>query len=42
MKDDYALPGSDITSEKPNSSKTGRSLAEVTEQEEPADLGDFE
>jgi DNA ligase D-like protein (predicted 3'-phosphoesterase) len=42
MKDDYAKPGSDITSEKPNSSKTGRSLSEVADQEEPADLGDFE
>ena len=42
MKDEYALVGSDITSESPNSSKTGRSLSEVTEQEEPADLGDFE
>ncbi len=42
MKDDYAKPGSDITSEKPDSSKTGRSLTEVAEQEEPADLGDFE
>ena len=42
MKDDYAKPGSDITSELPNSVKTGRSLAEVAEQEEPADLSDFE
>jgi bifunctional non-homologous end joining protein LigD len=42
MKDDYALPGSDITSKLPNSSKTGRSLEEVAEQEQPADLGDFE
>ncbi len=42
MKDDYALPGSDITSELPKSSKTGRSLEEVAEQEQPADLGDFE
>ena len=42
MKDDYAKPGSDITSEEPNSSKTGRSLSEVAEQEEPSDLGDFE
>ena len=42
MKDDYAKPGSDITAELPNSSKTGRSLSEVSEQEEPADLGDFE
>jgi bifunctional non-homologous end joining protein LigD len=42
MKDEYAEPGSDIVSERPNSSKTGRSLEEVKEQEEPADLGDFE
>jgi bifunctional non-homologous end joining protein LigD len=42
MKDEYALPGSDITSEKPNSSKTGRSLEGVREQEAPADLSDFE
>lgn len=42
MKDDYAKPDSDITSEMPNSSKTSRSLDEVAEQEEPADLGDFE
>ena len=42
MKDDYAQPGSDVTSEKPNSSKTGRSLEEVAKQEKPADLKDFE
>lgn len=42
MKDEHVKPGSDITSEKPNSSKTGRSLKEVEEQEAPADLGDFE
>ena len=42
MKDEYALAGSDITAERPNSSMTGRSLSEVSEQEEPADLGDFE
>ena len=42
MKDEYAMPESDITVESPNSSKTGRSLSEVSEQEEPADLGDFE
>ena len=42
MKDEYADPGSDIISEKPNSSKTGRSLEEVTEQETPSDLSDFE
>ncbi len=41
MKDDYAKPGSDITSEMPNSSKTGRSLGEVAEQEAPSDLEDF-
>jgi len=42
MKDEYAAPETDITVEKPNSSKTGRSLQEVAEQEQPADLGDFE
>ena len=42
MKDDYAKPGSDITKEMPNSSKTGRSLEEVEAEEEPSDLGDFE
>ena len=42
MKDDFAEPESDITVEKPNSSKTGRSLEEVAEQEQPTDLGDFE
>ena len=42
MKDEYAKPGSDIVDERPNSSKTGRSLSEVTEQEEPDDLNDFE
>jgi ATP-dependent DNA ligase len=42
MKDEYAKPGSDITSDQPDSSKTGRSLKQVAEEEEPADLGDFE
>ncbi len=42
MKDEYAEPESDITSEKPDSSKTGRSLAEVAEEEKPSDLSDFE
>lgn len=42
MKDEYAKPGSDITSDQPDSSKTGRSLEQVAEEEEPADLGDFE
>ena len=42
MKDEHAMPESDITVDRPNSSKTGRSLSEVSEQEEPADLGDFE
>lgn len=41
MKDEDAKPGSDIVEEKPNSVKTGRSLDEVAEQEEPADLSDF-
>lgn len=42
MKDEYTKPGTNITAEKPNSSKTGRSLEEVAEQETPADLDDFE
>ena len=41
MKDKYAEPGSDITRELPSSSKTGRSLDEVAEQELPANLDDF-
>lgn len=41
MKDDEARPGSDVLAEMPNSVKTGRSLEEVAEQEEPADLSDF-
>ena len=32
MKDEQALPGSEILSERPNSVKTGRSLKEVEEQ----------
>lgn len=42
MKDDYAEQGSDVLVEKPNSVKTGRSLEEVTEQEEPSDMADFQ
>jgi hypothetical protein len=42
MKDEYAKPGTDITSEMPNSSKTGRSLTEVANQEPPAELDNFE
>ena len=38
MKDEQALPGSEILSERPNSVKTGRSLKEVEEQEEPPTL----
>lgn len=41
MKGAEAKPGSDITEEQPNSVKTGRSLAEVKEEEEPADIEDF-
>ena len=41
MKDEDAKPGSDILKEHPYSVKTGRSLEEVAEQEEPADLKDF-
>jgi DNA ligase D-like protein (predicted 3'-phosphoesterase) len=42
MKDDYAKEGSEITSESPNSSKTGRSLSEVKKQEQITDLDDFQ
>jgi DNA ligase D-like protein (predicted 3'-phosphoesterase) len=42
MKDDFAEPGSDVLSDKPNSVKTGRSLAEVTEQESPSELDAFQ
>ena len=41
MKGDEARPGSDVTKEMPDSVVTGRSLEEVAEQEEPADLSDF-
>jgi hypothetical protein len=40
MKGKEALPGSDITRDRPNSIKTGRSIEELTE-EEPADIKDF-
>ena len=42
MKDEQALRGSEILTERPNSVKTGRSLKEVEEQEEPADLEGFQ
>lgn len=42
MKDEYAEPGSDVLSEKPNSVKTGRSLDEVAEQEDPSEMADFQ
>ena len=38
MKDEFAKPGTDIISEMPNSSQTGRSLIDVAKQESPADL----
>jgi DNA ligase D-like protein (predicted 3'-phosphoesterase) len=41
MKDEYAKPGTDITSDMPNSSKTGRSLTEVTNQEPQVDMDNF-
>jgi DNA ligase D-like protein (predicted 3'-phosphoesterase) len=41
MKGDEARPGSDVTEEMPDSVVTGRSLEEVADQEEPADLSDF-
>lgn len=42
MKDDFAEPGSDVLSDKPNSVKTGRSLEEVTQQEKPSEMADFQ
>jgi bifunctional non-homologous end joining protein LigD len=42
MKDEHALAGSDILSEKPASVKTGRSLSEVSEQEAPSEMADFQ
>ncbi len=42
MKDEYAEPGSDIVSDKPDSVKTGRSLMEVSEQETPSEMSDFQ
>ena len=42
MMDDQALPGSEILTERPYSVKTGRSLKEVEEQEEPADIEGFQ
>ena len=41
MKGEEAEPGSDITETKPNSVKTQRSLKEVREEEEPADIEKF-
>jgi hypothetical protein len=41
MKGEEAEPGSDITESKPNSVKTQRSLEEVREEEEPADIEKF-
>ncbi len=41
MKDEHALAGSDILSEKPASVKTGRSLSEVSEQEAPSEMADI-
>jgi DNA ligase D-like protein (predicted 3'-phosphoesterase) len=42
MKDEHALGGSDILSEKPDSVKTGRSLSEVAEEESPSVIADFQ
>ena len=42
MKDEHAVAGSDILSEKPDSVKTGRSLSEVSEQEAPSEMADFQ
>jgi bifunctional non-homologous end joining protein LigD len=41
MKDGEARPGSDVAEEMPDSVLTGRSLEQVAEDEEPADLEDF-
>jgi bifunctional non-homologous end joining protein LigD len=41
MKDGEARPGSDVAEEMPGSVLTGRSLEQVAEDEEPADLEDF-
>jgi DNA ligase D-like protein (predicted 3'-phosphoesterase) len=41
MKDGEARPGSDVAEEMPDSVLTGRSLEQVAEEEEPADLEDF-
>jgi len=41
MKGDEARPGSNVVEEMPDSVLTRRSLEEVAEQEEPADLSDF-
>ncbi|MCW4048964.1 MAG: DNA ligase [Candidatus Bathyarchaeota archaeon] len=41
MKDEEAMPGTDILVERPESVKTGRSLEEVAEQEKPTDMKDF-
>jgi len=42
MKDEHALAGSDILSDKPDSVKTGRSLSEVTNEEAPSEMSDFQ
>jgi len=41
MKDGEARPGSDVVEEMPDSAVSGRSLEQVAEEEEPADLEDF-
>ena len=41
MKGEEAESGSNITEEQPNSAKTGRSLEEVAEEEDPADIEKF-
>lgn len=42
MKDEHAVAGSDILSEKPDSVKTGRSLFQVAEEGDSSDMADFQ
>ncbi len=42
MKDEHAVAGSDILSEKPDSVKTGRSLSQVAEEGDSSGVTDFQ
>lgn len=42
MKDEHAVAGSDILSEKPDSVKTGRSLSQVAEEGDSSGMTDFQ